>query len=297
MQDINDMLVFATVVEAGSFTAAAESMGLPKSNISRKVTRLEEKLGVRLLERSTRTQHLTEIGGQYYAYCRRIQEEVSASQLAVETMLERPQGTLKVCASVAIGQSMLAGLIPTFHQRFPDIDIELDLTNRRVDVLEEGYDVVIRVGELSLSNLVAKKLSRLCLSLYCSPGYQEKRGLPTEPNDLTNHECLLMSAKERKPIWTLKNQTESVQIAIKPVLKCDDFSVLKQLTVDGMGISELPQYMVKELVGRGELVKVLPEWEFEPVNLYAIYPSHRGATPKLRAFLDYLYEGLTHLKQ
>ncbi|MEZ9232248.1 LysR family transcriptional regulator [Vibrio amylolyticus] len=295
MQDVNDMLVFATVVETGSFTATAESMGLPKSNISRKVTRLEDKLGVRLLERSTRTQHLTEIGAQYYAYCRRIQEEVSSSQLVVERMLEKPRGTLKVCASVAIGQSLLAKQLSGYAELNPDVEIDLTLTNRRVDVLEEGYDVVIRVGKLELSNLVAKKLSTLNLSLYCSPDYQRKHGQIQTPNELSEHQCLLMSAKERKSIWSLISARESVQIPIKPAMKCDDFMVLKQLTLSGMGISELPDYMAKESVEEGTLVNVLPQWSFEPVDLYAIYPSHRGATPKLRSFLDYLYQQVSKL--
>ncbi|WP_252032281.1 LysR family transcriptional regulator [Vibrio sp. SCSIO 43135] len=302
--DINDMMVFATVVETGSFTAAAESMGLPKSNISRKVSRLESELGVRLLERSTRSQHLTEVGERYYAYCQRIKEELEASRLAVETLLEKPQGRLKVCASVAIGQGMLAPLLAHYYQQYPDVQVDLDLTNRRVDVLEEGYDVVIRVGELPSSNLIAKKLCQLKLALYCAPSYVEQAGLPVQPGDLTQHQCLLMSAKERKPVWQLfspldttslvSNQSSpSVSVAFAPVLECDDFSVLKQLALDGMGITELPQYLANGSVECGDLVEVLPEWQFSPVDLYAIYPSHRGATPKVRSFLDFVHDKLS----
>ncbi len=148
MVDVNDMLVFAKVVEKGSFTAAADALGTPKSNISRKITRLENEIGVRLLERSTRSQRLTEIGKQFYDSCRRIKDELKVAQHTVETLLEKPVGTLKICASVTVGQSLLSELFAGFCKQFPEIKLEISLTNRRVDVIEEGFDIVFRVGKL-----------------------------------------------------------------------------------------------------------------------------------------------------
>lgn len=289
MSDLNDMLVFATVVEQGSFTAAAESIGLPKSNISRKITRLEQQLGVRLLERSTRTQHLTEVGRQYYAFCQRIKEEVQAAEQTVETLLDKPQGTIKVCVSLAIGQSLLAPKITQFCQQYPDIHVELALTNRRVDIIEEGYDLVIRVGDLTDSSLIARKICQLPLKLYASPSYIANHRI-MQPSDLQQVQCLWMNMKEQKAQWHLVSETQRETVSFSPAFKCDDFSVLRQLAQDGLGVTELPEYMAQQAIARGELLNVLPEWQFESVDMFAVYPSHRGATPKVRAFLEFLSE-------
>ncbi|WP_216638468.1 LysR family transcriptional regulator [Endozoicomonas arenosclerae] len=290
MNDLNDMLVFATVVEQGSFTSAAEVLGTPKSNISRKITRLEQYLGVRLLERSTRTQNLTEVGRQYYRYCQRIKEEVISAETAVETLLEKPQGRLRLCVSVGVGQALLTPLLTIFCQQYPEIELDITLANRRVDIIEEGFDLVIRVGELSDSGLIAKKLLEITLSLYASPEYQNKE--INQPGDLLEHPLLLMSAKERKPVWSLISGGSEVKLAFKPLVRADDFLVLKQLSSNGVGITELPDYMATDLLESGQLIRVLESWQFEPVNLYAIYPSHRGATPKVRAMVDYLSQAL-----
>ncbi|MGF1755932.1 LysR family transcriptional regulator [Vibrio makurazakiensis] len=289
MNNLNDMMVFATVVEQGSFTAAAESMGLPKSNISRKISRLEENLGIRLLERSTRTQHLTEVGRQYYAFCQRIKEEVYSAEQAVETLLERPQGNLKICASLAIGQELLAQKLAEFNAKYPDIKIELSLTNRRVDIIEEGYDLVIRIGELNDSALIARKICQLPLRLYASPQYLEGRKL-LKPCDLKDHQCLWMNMKEQKAQWVLQSNEKTEKVDFNPALKCDDFSVLRQLAQDHMGITELPEYMAKQAIKNGKLLNVLPEWHFDKVDMFAVYPSHRGATPKVRVFLQFLVD-------
>lgn len=286
MNDLNDMLVFATVVEQGSFTAAAEVLGTPKSNISRKITRLEQSLGVRLLERSTRTQHLTEVGRQYFGYCQRIKEEIEAAELAVESMLESPRGLLKVCASVGVGQFLLADRVAEFREQYPDIELDMVLTNRRVDVIEEGFDLVVRVGELPDSGLVARKLCQLRLNLYASPSL--KVDSIDSPEGLLNYPLMYMSAKGSKAAWELISDNDNRQLTFNPVAKCDDFLVLKRLAAQGAGITELPDYIAEDRVDSGELVQVLKDWSFKPVDLYAIYPSHRGATPKVRAMVDFL---------
>jgi len=288
MVDVNDMLVFAKVVEKGSFTAAADDLGTPKSNISRKITRLENEIGVRLLERSTRSQRLTEIGKQFYDSCRRIKDELNVAQHTVETLLEKPVGTLKVCASVTVGQSLLSELLADFCKQFPEIKLEISLTNRRVDVIEEGFDIVFRVGKLVESGLVARKLTTLDLRLYAAPEFaKEEINVPT---DLIPYPLMLMSDKERKPIWDFVSGDSTQQIHFNPYIQCDDFSVLKRMAVQGIGITELPEYMAKEFVTDGKLVNILPKWQFEGVSLYALYPSRRGATPKLRALMNYMIE-------
>lgn len=284
--DLNDLMVFATVVEKGSFTAAAEAYNTPKSNVSRKITRLETHLGVRLLERSTRSLRLTEVGHRYYEYCRRIKDELDAADSAVESMLEKPQGRLRICTSLGVGQSLLSEHLANFCLQHPDIELDLALTNRRVDLIEEGFDLAFRVGDLADSSLVAKRLCEINLKLYAAPdhGFEAL----SHPSNLLDQPLMLMSAKERSADWQLTSKHEEYHLSFKPSVRCDDFSMLKRMAVQGLGITELPDYMAKEFEINGKLINVLPDWSFKPVALYALYPSHRGATPKVRALLEYL---------
>lgn len=284
--DLNDLMVFTTVVEQGSFTGAAEAYNTPKSNISRKITRLENNLGVRLLERSTRSLNLTEIGQRYYEYCRRIKEELDAADSAVESMLEKPQGRLRICTSLGVGQSLLSEHLANFCLNNPDIELDLTLTNRRVDLIEEGFDLAFRVGELADSSLVAKRLCSIKLRLYAAPNFGFEN--LTHPSELSSQPLMLMSAKERSADWRLFSESTEHHLSFKPSVRCDDFSMLKRMAVQGLGITELPDYMAKEFVENGKLINILPDWRFKPVDLYALYPSHRGAMPKVRALLDYL---------
>lgn len=292
MENLNDMMVFATVVEKGSFTAAALAFDLPKSNISRKITRLEQSIGARLLERSTRTQRLTEVGKVYYAHCLRIQEEMQSAELSVNSLMSSPRGIMRVCASIAVGQSLLAPCLAEFKQQYPEVQIELTLTNRRVDLIEEDFDLVLRVGKLADSNLVAKKLCVRELHLYASPHYLQTLtnadiAIKT-PEQLSELACLVMQDLDKKNQWRLIKAKEECVIAIKPAFSSDDFNVLRQLAQDDAGIAVLPDYMCQEAIEQGKLSRVLPEWLYKQVDIYAIYPSHKGATPKLRVLLEYL---------
>ncbi|AXN30856.1 LysR family transcriptional regulator [Vibrio coralliilyticus] len=292
MTDLNDLMVFATVVERGSFTQAAEALNTPKSNISRKITRLESQLGVRLLERSTRKLHLTEIGQRYYQYCKRIKEEYEAAGSAVESMLEKPQGRLRVCTSLGVGQSLLGDHLAEYCRHYPDVELDLSLTNRRVDLIEEGYDLAFRVGELPDSGLIAKKLCSINLRLYAAPSFAKHR--INTPSDLLKHPLMLMSAKERSPDWHLHCGVDKTALRFEPNVRCDDFSMLMRMAIKGLGITELPEYMAKRELAEGTLINILPDWQFEPVDLYALYPSHRGSTPKVRALLTHLSQALPH---
>lgn len=287
--NLNDMLVFAEVVDRGAFTAAAEAIGLPKSNISRKITRLEKVLGVQLLERTTRKLALTEIGRRYYEHCVRIREEIEAANTSLELMAGTPRGILRVCASVSVGQHLIAPLLTGFACEFTEISLDLRLTNRRVDLLDEGYDVAIRVGDSPDSNLVAKYLCSPELHIYAAPSYLEMSNkLAANIENLKNHRCLFMNAVSHKPQWHLQRGNESISILLVPAFSCDDFSVLRQLATDGLGIALLPDYMCKEQLLDGSLVRVCDTWTGAKVDLYTIVPSRKGVTPKIRVFLDYI---------
>jgi DNA-binding transcriptional LysR family regulator len=291
MSDLNDMMVFRTVVEQGSFTKAANSIGLPKSNISRKVSRLEEKLGVLLLERTTRALRLSDIGQIYYEHCVRIHDEINNAQGCVEAMAAIPKGWLKVCASVTVGQALLAGELARFYDTYPHVKIDLRLTNRRIDLIEEGFDLAIRVGPSADSNLISKRLCTVNLHLYASPQYLAERNAQntlSSPTDLAQHNCLFMSTGQQKPRWQLTGQQEKKYLEINPTFISDDFNVLLQMTRVHQGIALLPDYLCHELAQEKKLVRVLDEWVGNSLELYAVYASRKGVTPKLRVFLDYL---------
>jgi LysR family transcriptional regulator AphB len=293
MTDLNDMMVFRTVVEKGSFTGAANSIGLPKSNISRKISRLEESLGVLLLERSTRSLRLSEIGQIYYEHCVRIHEEMTNASHCVEAMAAVPKGWLKVAASVAVGQSLLADKIAGFYQAYPEVKVDLQLSNRRIDIIEEGFDLAIRVGPSPDSSLISRKLCSVDLHLYASRDYLTKhlKGAPlNHAEDLAQHQCLFMSDSSQKQRWQLFEQDKQHHIDFEAAFISDDFSVIYQQVLNGLGIALLPDYLCEQALKDNKVQQVLDNLVGRSVDIYAVYASRKGVTPKLRVFLDYLVE-------
>ncbi|OZG72319.1 hypothetical protein BTA51_16425 [Hahella sp. CCB-MM4] len=290
MRDLNDILVFVNVIEAGSFSAAAERLGLPKSNISRKVSRLENELGIRLIERTTRTLHLTEAGRMYFDHAVRIKDELDYAEASISQMKGTPRGLIRVAASVTVGQQIIKPELSGFMRKYPDIRIDLELSNRRVDIVSEGIDLAIRVGELKDSSLVAKYLGTARLLLYASPEYLAGHAAVETPGNLLDHSCLHMSAVGSKAIWRLNSGSQQEIIEIEPILSVEDFDAIADAALGGLGVALLPHYIGDSLVTKGLLKPVLPGWEMESKRFYAVYPSHRGATPKLRVFLEYFYE-------
>ena len=290
MIDLNELVIFAKVVDEGGFSAAGRALGLPKSNISRHVSALEDRLGVRLLERTTRKVRITEVGQVFYQHCKRIEEEVGHASVSVNRMLESPRGLLRVGASVTTGQYLLSPLLAEFMARYPDVNLDVVLSNRRIDILEEGFDLLIRIGQLQDSSLISKRLGETRLLLYASPAYLGLRGIPSEPDDLSEHECLMMSDIGAHTRMRLIGPNGTRATALVPRTTINDFPSLRQIAVDGGGIAILPQYLCTEVEQQGHLMRVLPNWSLPPVEFHALYPSHRGATPKVRVFLDFLGE-------
>lgn len=285
---IDDMLVFAEVVDKGGFTAAGEALGRPKSNISRVVSRLERDLGAKLLERTTRKHTLTEIGAIYYRHIVRIKEEIDSANATVENLTATPKGYLRVCVSTTVGQHLITDQLADFAATYPDIEIDLRLTNRRVDLIEEGFDIVIRVGPSPDSNLVAKPMCTQAVLFYASPDYLKSTDKPLiQPEDLIHHQCLYMNAINEKPRWSFQCNGDSITVDFKPFLRCDDFHTLKQLAIKGLGITQLPEYMCYEHLKVGELITVLDGWVGATADFNMLVPSRQGITPKVRAFLDY----------
>lgn len=287
--DLNDMMVFLAVVETGSFTLAAERLGIPKANVSRKMTRLEQQLNITLLERSTRSQHLTEAGSRYLVHCKRVHEELDLATACVSELMDSYKGELKIGASISSGQQILRPALASFLHRYPELKVQLNLVNRRVDFIEEGFDVVIRIGQLDDSMLIAKKLGSATRRLFASPRYLTKYGTPQTITDLLDHHLLVMNPTNNDPkLHLVSTGSEHFTVNCKPRLLVDDFVVLKQSLVDGLGVAVLPDYMGRAEVAAGELVNILPEWGMETVDIYALYPRHRAKIPKVKAFLDFI---------
>lgn len=293
--DINDLLVFLAVVEAGSFTVAAKRLGIPKANVSRKVSRLEQQLGVTLLERSTRSQHLTEVGTRFLTHCKRIREEIDLADATVYEILHSYKGTIKIGTSVTIGQQIIKPVISSFLRQYPEINVELSLVNRQVDLIEEGFDLLIRVGDLDDSRLIGRRLGSAQRKLYASPSYLKDHQELKSTDELCNHQLLLMQMLSNDNKIELISDESKETVKLNPRLIVDDFSFVKQTAIDGEGITLLPSYMCDEEINNGELINVLPAWGMSDVDIYALYPKHRAKIPIVKAFLNFTTE--TFLKR
>lgn len=285
------MSLFAHVVDAGSFTAASDLTQIPKSTISRRISNLETSLSARLLERTTRTLGLTEVGKVYYQHCRRMIEEAESAEISVSQLLEKPKGNLRINTTVTIGQHLLSPLLSEFLLIYPDIDIQLLITNRVIDLIDEGFDAALRVGPLADSSLISKYLGTTQLKCYAGLGYLKEMGEPETPDHLIKHRCITMSNNFHIDSWRLQNRKNLVrEVPIKNKAVVYDFTVVRELIINNTGIGMLPKYLFKDEPFSSTAQMVLPSWSSPNIELHAIYPSRRGITPKLRAFLDFIFE-------
>lgn len=293
MQDLNDMLYFVEVVERGGFAAAGRALGVPKSRLSRRIAELEARLGVRLLQRTTRKLSLTEVGSAYLRHCQAMRDAAQAAQDTVEQVQSVPRGTVRVSCPVTLSQTVLAPLMPRFLERYPEVRVEMMVVNRPVNVVEEGIDVALRV-RASLedsASMVVKRLDITQQILLASPQYIERMGVPQSPQDLMQHEVLSMSSFEGVAHWRLRSDT-GAEVQIQPQTRyvADDLKTLKFAVLGGVGLCYLPDYMCQPEIERGELVHILPQWCFPPGIVHAVFSSRRGLTPAVRSFLDFLGE-------
>lgn len=287
--DLNDMLAFLQVVESGSFTLAADQLGIPKANLSRKVSRLEAKLGITLLERSTRSQHLTEAGKRFLVHCKRVHEERELATASVSELLHQYKGDLKIGASIATGQQVLRPALTSFMRQYPELNLQLSLINRRVDFIEEGFDVVIRIGQLDDSNLIAKKLGHIRRHFYASPKYLANNTQLIDLASLAEHQLLVINPTNNDPrLAVISDKGEQQLIKQKPRLLVNDYAMLEQAIIDGLGVGVLPDYLCKTAIETGKLVQVLPQWGLKGVDVYALYPKSRGKIPKVKAFIEFV---------
>ncbi|MBF7997529.1 LysR substrate-binding domain-containing protein [Rahnella laticis] len=296
MQDFNDLYYFACVVKQGGFSEASRLHGIPRSTLSRRLIVLEERLGVRLIQRSTRSFTVTETGWEYYRYCRAMIENAQAAQAVVNNVKVMPRGKIRISCPVLMLQHYVGEIICRFMKRYPEVSVEIKSTNRIVDVIEEGFDVALRVlpPPLENSDLIIKSLGLSTQLLVASPEFLKRNGVPDLPSEL--QKFALIGGRKRNHRygeWQLHDSQAKVEtVQFEPRLATDDLHLAYLAAQEGLGIAVLPVTMVKDCLKSGRLITVLEEWQPVERIIHAIYPSRNGVLPSVKYFLDYLKQEL-----
>ena len=289
--DLNDIVVFTRVAETKSFTGAAELLGLPKSTVSRKLAQLEERLGVRLVQRTTRKLALTDIGEAYYQRCAQIVSDVAAAEQVVTDMQATPRGRVRVTAPVDLSSKYLGAIVAQFLVEHPDISVELDASDRVIDLIEDGFDLAVRFGPMPESTLIARKLCTLKQMIVAAPAYLAKRGTPSTIDQLEEHDRLLFQPSARTT-WTLVNGEQTYEFGRPARFASNNIEAVRDVALAGGGIALISDFMVACDIADGRLVSVMPEWSGRETDMHAVYPARQNLPPRLQLFLDHLAKSL-----
>jgi DNA-binding transcriptional LysR family regulator len=282
------MINFVEVVNGHGFTAAAEKVGMSRAQISKSVMQLEQHLGTRLLNRTTRRISLTEIGRVYYERCKSILQDIEEIEGIAMEQTGKPHGTLTLSAPTSFGTMHLNDAIPHYLKKHPEVQISLKLADRFVDVVAEGYDLVIRIAELEDSSLIARKIAP-CKRVFCaSPEYLKKNGAPKVPQDLAIHHCLIYSNELKADTWVLHGLEGAESIKVNGPVCADNGDILKSSAIAGLGITLLPTFIVGADLKSGRLQQVLTNYSPPEISIYAVFPSRRYLSAKVRTFVDFL---------
>lgn len=291
MDRLSEMEAFATVVDQGGFTDAAKKLGISKSAVSKHVSSLEARLGARLLNRTTRRVSPTEIGLAYYDRARRVLNDAGEADALVTAMQSAPSGTLRVSIATDFGVNHISPILGKFLHAYPDITVNMVLNNRYVELISEGFDMAIRVGELEDSSLRARKICETRRRMIAAPSYFERYGRPQKIDDLNDHKLLHYSNSSSNNVWKLTAPSgEKRQVRTEGWLTVNDGQSLLNAAVGGLGIAYLPSFLYAESLRSGLLVDVIPDLPVETQGIYAVYPPGRYIQPKVRAFIDFLVE-------
>lgn len=292
MAETLELEVFNCVVKHGSYAKAADELSLSPSGVSRIVSRLEERLGARLVQRTTRKLSLTEAGTAFHARTAQLLLDLAEAEAEVREATLRPRGTLRVTASVVFGQVHVAPLLEGLLRQYPELGLDLSLTDRFVDLIDEGVDLAIRVGALADSQLMVRRLCTNHRILVAQAGYLERSGTPTCPSQLAQHDCLVFTQFARPREWRLVGPEGVTSVTVRARIASNNPLVLTESAKRGFGITLAATLAIAPALLSGELVRVLPEYEFEPSAIFALYPSARQLSTKVRAAVDYLAQHL-----
>ena len=293
-QLLDGMVIFTEVVTAGSFTAAANNTGYSTSLISKEINKLEERLGVRLLHRTTRTLSLTPEGELYFQQCQQIIQDAEQIENAISGKQVEPKGTLRVSCPVAFGLSRLRPVLAEYTERYPKINIELDLNDRKIDMISEGFDMLIRASrQLEDSSLISRQFMQSEAVTIASPDYLKKHGTPNTPQDLVNHRTISYSNIKNPNLWQfIDSDGKEHQVTVNSRVVTNSSEMELELCVAGQGITRLPRFNLHGELERGELVELFTDYENMPIGIYLVYPSRKHMSPKVRCFIDFIVETL-----
>ena len=291
MNILSYLETFSAVVDKGSFTAAADALGISKPVVSKQVSLLEQHLGVQLLHRTTRRLHLTHAGEIFASYAHRIMSEVREAEQSVQPLQHEPQGRLRISAPESLAMSLLPEVLLSFQQQFPKIELDIRISGRMVDLVEEGIDVALRVGKLEDSSLMARRLIPCGFHACASPEYLKKHGKPKLPSELETHNCLIYSQAPHPDSWLFRDdQGRSISIKVNGNLRSDTGNILMNAAVNGNGIFIAPTFMIARALEEGRLETVLDQYTPVTTGLYAVYPYSKLVSTKVRAFVDFIAE-------
>lgn len=283
---LDDIALFVEVAKSRSFTRAAESLDMPASTLSRRISALERYIGVRLLNRSTRKVELTEAGAVYFERCQHVIAEARIAHEELDEMAQSPKGRLRVSMPVSFALLSMPLIMRDFAEQYPEIECEYDLGIKHIDLLAEPFDIVIRIGHQPDSGVVSRQLGNVKLGLYAAPAYLARKGTPIMPSDLVRHECLRTSAGKEQSIWALRSGSRVEKIAVKGRMTMNNVAMIMRMAALGMGIVPLAANNLTWNTEE-ELQRVLPDWEFDPIPVMALFPS-RLMPAKTRVFLEFL---------
>jgi DNA-binding transcriptional LysR family regulator len=292
MDILTCMRVFATVVETASFTGAGERLDMSKAMVSKYVGVLEDHLGTRLLNRTTRRLSLTESGQVYYERCLQIIADVAEAEQAAGQLTAIPRGTLKIAMPVSFGTIKIGPLITEYVRQYPEVKLDIALADRKVDLIDEGFDLAIRIGSLPESGLIARKLAVDRTAICAAPAYLKQHGTPHKPEDLRRHACLNYTYASSGDEWYLKNDREELVVPTSGPIKANNGDMLRLAALSGGGIIWQPRFIVEDDLRTGRLVEVLTNYSTAELGIYAIYPSRKHLSAKVRTFVDFLVDKL-----
>lgn len=288
--DLPGLLAFVRVAELGSFVRAAEALGLSKAAVSKQVSALERRLGTRLLHRTTRRLSLTEAGELYLQHAQAAFAEARAAEDAVAGQQRTPQGRLRVTAPMSFGLLHVAPYVASFLERWPQVSVDLQLDDRQLDPVQEGFDLALRLGRLASSSLVARTLAHSRVLLCASPAYLDRAGRPARPDELGAHDCLHFSLAYTGRTWVFERDGETLRVALGARFDVNSSLALKAAAIAGAGIARIPEFAVAEELHDGRLERVLPDWAMPGLDLHAVMPERRFVPAKVRAFVEHLCE-------
>jgi len=294
MDSLAGIQAFSRVVEEGSFTGAARALGQTKSSISKQVAKLEDRLGARLLNRTTRRLSLTEAGRVFYERSRKGLADIEDAQAEVSRLQGEPRGTLRINAPMSFGILHVAPALPEFMKRYPDVTVDMNLDDRKVDVIEGGFDVSVRISDLPDSSLVARRIAPCRHAIVAAPAYLEQYGTPRAPEELRDHNIITYRYQESALDWHFQTPgNKPISVPVSGSLMMNNSLALRAALLEGMGITRTPTFVVGKDIQDGRLTPILRDYETLEVTIFLVYPQRRHLSPKVRAFVDFMAERIS----